>query len=573
MSLRGLDIAMRSMAAQQQAIDVLNHNIANANTPGFSRQRIEFVTAPAYLIPSLNQSLAARQAGSGVNVGSINRIRDLFIDAQVRIESRNLAEAQVRQQTFDKLQIIFREPSENGFTSALSKFWGAWHDLSANPGDQATRAAVLQQGLGVAALLNHGYAQLDAERSQVATFAALKAQEANAITAKLADLNVQIQRAQLTGAKPNDLLDRRDLLLDQLSQILQVKVVTNQDESVTLYAGGQALLDGSVARTLGSSLDPTAQLHVTWAENGADLNPGGGQLQAARATVNTLIAGRMSALDGLAIQLRDDVNALHTTGFTITGATGGDFFVGTGARDLAVAAGVKADLRAIAAAGQPGALGDGLVALAIAQLAHGAARVSPGSELKDGTALPLSGASVQRIVVHGANPGTAYQITSSSPGSLTLSATISGATVSQTTTVADLVPSQNQTLDFSSLGVTIVLRSGAAATAASIVADLTDPGRDQILVATRTPVEEGYQQVVVQLGIDARGNDDDVRNQEALLNNLEQQRTSISGVSLDEESANLIKHLRAYQASARLITVMDEMLETLVRGTGITGRF
>ncbi len=572
MSISGLDIGLRALAAQQQAIDVLNHNIANANTPGYSRQRIHLVATPPNLVPSLTQMLSRRQVGSGVTAESVDRIRDRFIDFQTQTENRALGEAQIKKQVYDKLQLVFNEPSESGINSALGQFWGTWHDLSSNPGDRSARSAVLQQGLSLTGLINRTYNQLTTTRNDLAAQAALKTADVNSIAARLANLNGQIQRAQLGGAKANDLLDQRDLLLAELSNIVKFNYAVKADDTIAVFVDGQELVSMTSYRSLTSTLDASFVLHVQWADNLAEVNPGSGELQGVLASANTVIAAQIISLDNLALQIKSDVNALHATGFDLTGATGVNFFAGTGARDLTIEGAIHASVDKIAAAGQPNAPGDGTVALAIAQLQHLTTKVDALSELAAGLTLPVSGAKVQRILTSGASP-TTYTLSSSAANQLTLSAIIGGVPVSQTVAIGDMAANASQTLDFSSLGIAIDVRSGAgAASAANLVADLTNPARDQVVVAGRVTVDNSYRQQVAQLGVEARGNDHTVLNEQALLASLQRQWDSISGVSLDEEAANLVKYQRAYEASARVITVLDELLEMVVRGLGVVGR-
>ncbi len=569
MSIRGLDIALSGLAAQQQAIDVLNHNIANANTPGFSRQRLNLEATPPYMIPTSSGSVQRLQAGSGVQAGSINRMRDAFLDKQVRNETLRSESAGIRQDTFDKLQTIFSEPSDTGISAQLSAFWNSWQDLSANPSDTASRSAVLQQAMALTNQLNSDSSSLGAQRRELSSLASQQATDINDIAKQLATLNSEIQRSELGGAKANDLLDRRDILLDQMAGLVDAQVITQPDDTVTVFLDGQDLVNRTTARAITTSVDAASLLHVSWTDTGEEMHPSGGKLQGTVLSSNTDVVNRATALDQLALQLRDDVNALHRTGFDRNGATGADFFSGAGAGNLRVDAAIQTDVRRIAAAGQPNAAGDASVALAIAQLAHTVSELG-GASLASGAALTTSGATVQRVVVNGAQPSAAYTLSSTAPGKLTISTIVAGQPINQTIDIGDMAANANQTLEFTGIGITIAVQSGGSgATAADLVADLTAAGANTVTVGTRVPVEDGYQSLVVQLGIDARAAQNDKTNADALLNNLQQRRLSVSGVSLDEESANLIKYLRAYQASARVITVMDEMLQTIINNTGL----
>jgi flagellar hook-associated protein 1 FlgK len=166
-----------------------------------------------------------------------------------------------------------------------------------------------------------------------------------------------------------------------------------------------------------------------------------------------------------------------------------------------------------------------------------------------------------------------HTFTSTAPGTITLSTTIAGSTLTQTLPLADMAAGDVQTLDFPGLGIRVTLQSsGGPATAAAIIADLTSGAQNDLTVANRNSVEDTYQKLVVNLGVDARGAKNDRINSEALANNLEQRRQSVSSVSLDEEAARLQEHLRAYQAAARVITTFDDMLDHLINNMGTVGR-
>ncbi len=565
MSFATIDIALRALSAQQSAISVLNHNIANANTPGYSRQRAIMEATPAFLVPTFSSMISRSQVGSGVEIKSIDRIRDLFIDAQIQKENGALMDAAVRQSTFDKLQIIFNEPSNTGLNNLISRFWETWQDLTSDPRDLSSRAAVIQQGLALTNMLNRDYVQITEVRADLHRQAALKVADVNAIAEKLAQLNGQIQRAQLGGQKPNDLLDQREALLEQLSGLVKFNSVVNDDNSVSVFVSDQELVNRTDYRTMTTTVDVAFQLTIEWADNAMVVDPGSGELKGIQDSGNTVITAQLAQLDALAVKIRDEVNALHQTGFDLAGTTGVAFFAGTGALDMTVAGALQADATLLAAAGQPNASGDSTVALAIAQLQHITTEVDALSELSTGVALPTAGITIQRLTAPTATAGITYTLTSPGAGQLTLSAVIGGTPVSQTVSVADMTTVGDQTLDFTSLGIRIALRgTGPGATAANIITDLTAAPTDQITVASRVTVDDTYQQNIAALGIDARSIDATVANEAALVGSLQRRRESISGVSLDEAAANLIRYQRAYEAAARVITVADEMIQVLI---------
>jgi flagellar hook-associated protein 1 len=351
----GMQTALRGLLAQQRGLDITSHNISNANTVGYSRQE-------ALLSPSLAFKLeagalldgGAAEIGTGVDVLQYRRIRDGFLDIQYRAQGTNLGHQAQVAKSLDQAELAFAEPGENGLAHRLTQLWSAFSNLANAPENPGTRQALVEHARSLTA----AFAQLD---SQLATVAQQAADEyasliaptgdVQAIADEIAKLNENIAATIATGAQPNDLLDRRDALLDQLSELGQVSVTE-------LASGSIQVRFGDAATEL---VDDTT---VTWPQ--ALTAPGGklGALMDISSPTGSIRQYR-DDLNTAARTLADTVNAIHNNG------SGVDFFTyvaGSEASTLTVAVSA-ANVRA----SSTGDSGANDIAVQLSQLRGGAA--------------------------------------------------------------------------------------------------------------------------------------------------------------------------------------------------------
>jgi flagellar hook-associated protein 1 FlgK len=240
----GLQTSLRGLLAEQRALDVTSHNIANANTPGYSRQEAQMQAAGALALPPVGQ------LGSGVDIAGYKRIRDSFLDLQYRTQAMQVGAGTTRADALDQVELRLAEPGDNGIAARLNSFWSSWADLANQPDSGAARQALVANAQTLASTVN----ELDGGLKTVAgqatdQLAALTGTggELQQIGKELAGLNGAIRDSQAVGGQPNDLLDRRDVLLDKLSGLAQVSVADNGSGSIRVTLGGAAspLVDGS----------------------------------------------------------------------------------------------------------------------------------------------------------------------------------------------------------------------------------------------------------------------------------------------------------------------------------------
>ena len=442
----GLETTLRGILAQQLALDVTGHNIANANTVGYSRQRASLVATDPYTVPGVTRPPQAGQLGTGVDVDQYERVRDAFVDIQLRAQTMLKGANQATQDGLQQVEQAFNEPSDSGLNSLLSKYWSAWQDVSNSPENLATRQALAAAASSLAGGFNQVSQQLSTLQTQTATNVTYTINDVNSIGTQIAALNDAIAKSTVTGDHPNDLLDQRDLLIDKLSELGNVALANGANGAVDVSIGGAALVTGATSATL-------AEASLTSLTSG--------KLSALVRLRDTTIPGYQTQLNTIASTLISQTNTAHAAGFDLSGTAGGTFFTGTDAATIGVNSALVTNPALIAASGN-GQPGNAAAALAINTL------------------------------------------------------------------------------------------------------------RGTVVIGSAT-IDQAYSQLVTRIGSDSQEAQRSLDTSSLLASTLQSKRDSVSGVSLDEEMTNMVRFQRGYQASARALSAMDDMLDTLITRTGRVG--
>lgn len=362
-----LHIARSALQVQESALQTATHNLANAERPEYARQRQIRVAETA----RISVGGIAGQIGMGVRVAATQRVRDPFFDRQIRGELGTTGEWAMRAQALQIIEGILDEMGDTGLQTVLSRWFDSLQELSKQPESQAVRALVAQRGQELASALNALARQLDAQVAEYEFQLRVKVERANELAVGIHDLSQQITRLQAMGQMPNDLMDQRDQMLDELARLLRYQIIESpvgdgRAADLRVIVEGRILTAAEPPLKLERSA--AGQLVVMWAGDGAVLQSPDGEIGGSWAAAYEILPHYRQALDQFAAALLTAVNALHRAGFDLDGNPGGSFFTGTGAADIAVSAAILADPRRIAASAT-GAIGDGAQALAIAQLA------------------------------------------------------------------------------------------------------------------------------------------------------------------------------------------------------------
>jgi len=364
-----LNIGRGALQAQQKAISVTGNNIANVNTPGYTRQRAELVNGEAI-------SDTPGQMGGGVKVAAVRRMYDRFITGEIRGESQELGEWEARSQIQDRLEIVFNEAEDDGLNKSMHEFWNAWQDLTSNPAGSVERSNLISRSQDMADRFRGMAADLSSIETEVEGRIGQAVVDINEAAQEIARLNDSIRRAENLGQDPNDLKDQRDEALKGLSRLADVSTV--EDGSVVdVTIGGRTLVDGGAAWDLSydgtdfATTDPGSG--TVWPIAHEDITSGtlGGLLT----MKNDVIPDYKNRLDELAGAIIDAVNTQHVSGKDLYGNNPSDIFFDAAsanpAADMSVNQAVIDDHNLIAAAGGsesiPGGAGN---ALAIADLAY-----------------------------------------------------------------------------------------------------------------------------------------------------------------------------------------------------------
>ncbi len=339
-SFGGLQTSLRGLLAHQRMLDVASHNIGNADTIGYTRQTTTLTAAPGIAVNGATSG-ATNWLGQGVDVTSFNRMRDEYLDISSRTQNMLLGERGTTAEGLSRADAAFGEPSPQGLNALMDKMWSSFQTLANNPTDTGARAQVVSDAKN----LTDAMKGVDARLAQIGTdaateYAQLTSAPGNKIGAyadELAKLNDAISEAVTGGQQPNDMMDRRDLILDELAQFGQVSV-SNQGFgriSVSFGDASSPLVDGSGTTSV-----------ATWPQ--ALTNPGGqlGGLIKVQASINDY----RSQLDNVAGTLASSVNAIHGTPPFFTGSTASTLTVNVTASTVVAGSGPGAASNDIALA-------------------------------------------------------------------------------------------------------------------------------------------------------------------------------------------------------------------------------
>jgi flagellar hook-associated protein 1 len=354
----GLNIALQGILASSQAIEIIEHNVSNANTKGYHRQGAMMSATVASPAMGYESGYLAGQRGSGVTIDKIDRFNLQFFDDRFRAISSDTTQWQKREEILTQLESTLSETTSDGLIPKMDQFWSSWSNLAADPTNAALRAQILNNGASLALSFQSRIQQLNQMRSDQNLAISDQTSQINQIASQIADLNQEISRVQAINEQPNDLRDKRDLLLDQLAEITGAVSFEQQNGAVNVSINGHDLVTGNTVNTLSTTPDPVTHLNNIFWSDGQQLVPQNGSLKGlfqVRDSANGGILNQINGLNSLANTLITQVNTLHQSGYDLTNTLGQAFFTGTDATNIQVNAALSTDNIAIAsAANQPG---------------------------------------------------------------------------------------------------------------------------------------------------------------------------------------------------------------------------
>lgn len=546
------------MQASQIQLDITAHNIANVNREGFSRQRVDLVTRR----PNI---MTYGAIGRGVQVENITRVRDEFLDLVYRQQVAALGRAETQAQYFELIEDSFLEPTEDGFGTRINLFFDALNDFAANVEESPVREALLSEAASLAASLNDMAGRFHLLRTNANEEVRDLVPEINSLTARIADANLRIRDAEVSGRTASDLRDERGVLLDELSQILNITYRERADGQVDILLGSSMLLEGDRARELeavrDASIDPERGdlLAVRFADNGETPDLRDGRLFGVINMRDNVIVDFENRINNIASTIIHQINRVHSQGNGLANLSG--TITGTNA--------VASASTALSAAGLPWAITPGTFDVLVYDAAGNptttTVTIDATTSLDDLAAalnaIPNFSASVadNRLVL-GADAGFTFSFANDSTGALAVLGvnTLFTGTDARDIAVNALIEENPGLLASGFSSDLLNTGDNAAALALAELRNL------QVMDGDRSTIDEYYQATVARMGVEARANTQRLEIEQSFSDDFLRRREEASGVSLDEEVANLLLFQRAYEASARVITVADRMLEALL---------
>jgi flagellar hook-associated protein 1 len=324
-----IELGKRGLIAHSTALQTVGHNMSNASVDGYSRQRVEMKAFEPIYAPQLNRAETPGQIGQGMEVSTITRVRDMLLETRIVGEQNIQGYWEARDKYLLMLEQVQNEPTDQSVRTLLDRFWESWQDLSTRPTEIGARRAVLERGNALAEGINDRYRRLKAVRDMIEGDVKGTVEQVNSLTGEIAALSNEIIKSEALGDNPNDLYDRRDLLVGKLSTLIDISVSYQDRDELVVSTGGMHLVQGRHHEELALEPDRNDEGYgkLVWADGGQPAQLRGGTLASLLELRDGDAKGEIQALDLLSQNFVDLVNEVHRTGFGLDGSTGADFFV------------------------------------------------------------------------------------------------------------------------------------------------------------------------------------------------------------------------------------------------------
>lgn len=624
----GLEIGKRGLQSHQTALQVTGNNISNAENKEYSRQRVTISSADPLYAPALNRAETAGQLGQGSVVTQVERVRDTFIDDRIVGEKNMLGYWKSRDDYIYQIENVYNEPSDNSIRTRSDQFWVSWQELSKYPEQKSTREVVKEKAVALANEISHVHRQLSDLQYDANREIKLRVNTVNMYATDIRDLNERIMKSEALGDTPNDLKDRRDAIVEKLSQIVDVSVSRNDENELIVYIGSENLVQGEVLHKIEAVEDPDNNgfYKLVWDKNKAPVKFKSGELQGLFEIRDKVLRENIDDMDSLALNIIDLTNEIHRDGFGKNGKTNINFF-----REISLADNVEgnADLN-----------NDGVEDVTAIFKIAGKNKIDASAAVGvSGTLTFMTNDSTEALVpvdyvatdsvntiiekINSAKLGVVAYVDHNSH--FAIKATVAQDKPNKNFIIRHLEDSgqfmvgftgvlqqsgQNGAFEYTELNaiqklaptdehITLTPRLGPAGymqVSQSIMEDVdtiaASQGQDTngsgdydrangvgdgtnalrianmrhkpAMVETNSTFNDFYISLISRIGAQGEEAQDRIDNQETVLSNLTNLRESVSGINLDEEMANMVAFQHGYNAAARLITTFDKMLETII---------
>jgi len=600
-----LNVGARGLHTSQMGMDITGQNITNADVEGYSRKRLNLTTLYA-------KDSAFGQVGLGSAIVNIERMRSTFLDQQIRRQNTEVGYFSEVTASFNRIETILCEPSDLGVMQYIDQFFNSWHNLANNPSDVAARTMVRTEAQTLVEHFNRTAAELADLRQQKNDEIPMRVNRINQISIQILNLNHEIAAVEMGNQNANDSRDKRDMLLSELSKLIDINVIENNVGQITVTTAGNILVaphyvqqletytkdktstvtmdDGSV-RHVGISKD----IAIRFSDTKIEYNPPGGHLRGLIDSRDIYIPEYQKRLDELAIAFVNTINDVHRQGYSLDGfsgidffafegapngphvtGTGGSYFIGTnaldpnapylvGAASIKLSSSIMANVRNIAAATGDQVLKADKFTIDKGNYKYGdyPIQIYRNSNDKDESNwvqarnITSNTVTIRTIVSNPPNPDVNYLLQEGVDYRIDY-------TMGTFQMLHDGFDGNEFQIEFSyNAGGFKGPGDNSNALAISELRNALSMSPNSIGEFTAT-FAEFYSSIIGKLGLNTNQARSNLETRIYLAEQYMQQQDMISGVSLDEEMANLIRFQHTYTAAARLITTVDKMIETLL---------
>jgi len=557
-----LDMCKWATLSQQANIEVIGHNVSNVNTPGYSRQGVLLEAGPSISTP-------IGQMGTGVRAVGIQREYDKFISAQLNFEKQILGNWQAQDYNFQRIEEVFNESSEYGLSKIMDEFWNAWQALADNSSGRAERVGLINIGKSLAGDFNKMYQNLHTLQTDINISVKGTVDDINALVDQIVELNERISSIEIGADKANDFRDQRDKVLDELANKIGYIYFEDEMGQINIFLeNGKPLVQGRMDWHLAIEVDTSNDnfYDVSWDDGTGTLTDitnsiTRGELRGLLEVRDTTIPTYLKKVDKLAAGIINEVNKLHYYGHGLDGSTENNFFT-----PLSAVTGIS-------------------------EQNTGGASIDAGT-VYDNTVLTLDDYEIRFTA---ANTFEIYNVTD---GTQAMTARIGGSVDND----GSFTYNDGDDIEFE--GIRLVITDGGSGPAAGdiftidstkdaaknmkvnpvlasdenkIAASEESAGDDNLNALAIAALRDGkymnnnttnfsgyYNGLVGEVGVDVSSSSRALLYKQTMVDQLTTRKESISGVNLDEEMANMIRYQQAFTAAARMINVVNDMLDELL---------
>lgn len=617
----GIELGKRSIMAHTDAISTAGHNISNANTEGYSRQRVQMKEFDPLYKPDLERAERAGMIGQGIDVQSINRVRDEMLDQRITAQQNQESYWDTRSKYYTMIEQIYNEPDEVSVRSNMDKFWESWQELSVNPESHAARQAVVSRGESLADSIKSKWENLMGVGSLINSDIEATVKQVNSYANQIAALNSEIVRSRGMGDNPNDLLDRRDLLVDKLSKLANITTDQRDSDEFMVHLDGRVLVQGGVARNfeLVSLTDNNGYDKLVWADTREDAFVSGGTLGALVELRDVDVRNEIQSLNTMTMNFSDLVNDIHRNAYGSNNVTGLDFFTqhsfvenvngnfdrdGDGAFDHSYIFRFSGTTRldpqeqigfegVMTFSGPSGNVQVAYHPTDTVETVINRINDSNGevkAYLDRNSNLVLKGTTAQNmenpdfVIRHVEDSG--FFLTGYS-GILSASGEAGAYDYARADAVNSLAGAQfavSPVLNPAGyIEVNNVIKNDVKSVAAAFrddsgnvnagdgraAVEIASIRNTKVMIGHELTLDDYFADSVTNVGLKGEQAENNLNSHMAVMNDLRSMRDSISGVNIDEELSDIIKFQHGYNAAAKFVTVWDSLIDTVINRLGV----